>query len=110
MRKHLLNNLSLKLISLVLAFFLWFVVVQIGDPKDERDMGNIQVKLINTELLEQENKVYEVLDGSDKVRVKVYAPKSVFTQLRNQQADGHQHGAHYLLRIQFQHRFNQWLA
>ena len=83
MRKHLLNNLSLKLISLVLAFFLWFVVVQIGDPKDERDMGNIQVKLINTELLEQENKVYEVLDGSDKVRVKVYAPKSVFTQLRN---------------------------
>lgn len=83
MRKKLLNNLGLKLISLVLAFLLWFVVVQIGDPKDERDMGKIQVKLVNTELLEEENKVYEVLDNTDSVRVTVYAPKSVFTQLRN---------------------------
>ena len=83
MRKKLLNNLGLKLISLAIAFLLWFVVVQVGDPKDDRDMGNIQVKLVNTELLEKENKVYEVLDGTDKVRVTVYAPKSVFTQLRN---------------------------
>ncbi len=83
MRKKLLNNLGLKLVSLVLAFFLWFVVVQIGDPKDERDMGSIPVKLINTELLEKENKVYEILEDTDKVRVTVYAPKSVFTQLRN---------------------------
>ncbi len=83
MRKKLLNNLGLKLISLVLAFLLWFVVVQVGDPKDERDMGKIQVKLVNTELLEEENKVYEVLDNTDTVRVTVYAPKSVFTQLRN---------------------------
>lgn len=83
MRKKLLNNLGLKLISLVLAFLLWFVVVQVGDPKDERDMGKIQVKLVNTELLEEENKVYEILDNTDTVRVTVYAPKSVFTQLRN---------------------------
>lgn len=83
MRKRLLNNLSLKLVSLLLAFLLWFVVVQIGDPKDERDMGSIQVKLVNTDLLVKENKVYEVLDDTDKVRVTVYAPKSVFTQLRN---------------------------
>ncbi|MCM1113345.1 MAG: CdaR family protein [Muribaculum sp.] len=82
MRKRLLNNLGLKIISLVLAFLLWFLVVQIGDPKDDRDMGNIQVKLINTELLEKESKVYEVLDNTDTVRVSVYAPKSVFTQLR----------------------------
>ena len=83
MRKRLLNNWGLKLISLVLAFFLWFLVIQIGDPKDDRDMGNITVKLINTELLDKENKVYEVLDDTDEVRVTVYAPKSVFTQLRN---------------------------
>lgn len=82
MRKRLLNNLGLKIISLVLAFLLWFLVVQIGDPKDERDMGMVQVKMVNTELLERENKVYEVLDNTDKVRVMVYAPKSVFTQLR----------------------------
>lgn len=83
MRKKLLNNLGLKLISLVLAFLLWFVVVQVGDPKDDQDMGEIQVKLVNTELLDKENKVYEILDNTDTVRVTVYAPKSVFTQLRN---------------------------
>lgn len=83
MKKRLTNNLGLKLISLVLAALLWFLVVQIGDPKDDRDFGNIEVKLVNTELLDRENKVYEVLDGTDKVRVTVYAPKSVFTQLRS---------------------------
>lgn len=83
MRKKLLNNLSLKLISLLLAFLLWFVVVQVGDPKDERDMGKIPVRLVNTELLEKENKVYEILEDTDTVRVTVYAPKSVFTQLRS---------------------------
>lgn len=83
MRKIFLNNWGLKLISLVLAFLLWFLVVQIGDPKDDRDMGTIQVKLINTDLLEKENKVYEILDNTDSVRVTVYAPTSVFTQLRS---------------------------
>lgn len=82
MRKKLLNNLGLKLISLILAFLLWFLVVQFGDPKDDRDMGTIPVKLVNTELLEKENKVYEILDNTDTVRVTVSAPKSVFTQLR----------------------------
>jgi YbbR domain-containing protein len=83
MRKRLLNNWGLKLISLVLAFLLWFLVIQIGDPKDEKDMGNIQVKLVNTQLLDKANKVYEVLDNTDTVRVSVYAPMSVFTQLRS---------------------------
>ena len=83
MVNKLLNNWGLKLISLFLAFLLWFLVVQIGDPKDDQDMGNVHVRLVNTELLDQENKVYEILDGTDTVRVTVYAPKSVFTQLRN---------------------------
>lgn len=83
MLKRLLNNWGLKLISLLLAFLLWFLVIEIGDPKDDRDMGNIQVKLINTDLLKNEGKVYEVLEETDTVRVSVYAPKSVFTQLRS---------------------------
>lgn len=79
----MLNNWGLKLISLALAFLLWFLIVQMGDPQDDRDMGNIPVRLINTELLEKENKVFEILDNTDTVRVTVYAPKSVFTQLRS---------------------------
>lgn len=83
MRKKIFRNWSLKLISLILATLLWILVVQMGDPPDEKDMGNIQVKLTNTELLERENKVYEILDNSDTVRVTVYAPGSVFERLRS---------------------------
>ncbi len=83
MLKRLLNNWLLKLISLFLAFLLWFLVVEIGDPKDDQDMGNVIVRLTNTQLLDEENKVYEVLDGTNVVKVTVYAPKSVLSQIRS---------------------------
>lgn len=77
MKKSLTHNLGLKLASLVLAFVLWFLVAQIYDPKDTVTFNNIQVKLINTDLLDQEGKVYEVLDNSNLVRVTVTGPQSI---------------------------------
>lgn len=77
MKKMLIRNLGLKLASLVLAFALWFLVAQIYDPKDTVTFNNIQVKLINTDLLDEEGKVYEVLDNSNLVRVTVTGPQSI---------------------------------
>ena len=77
MKKLLTRNLGLKLASLVLAFVLWFLVAQIYDPKDTVTFNNIQVRLINTELLDEEGKVYEVLDNSNMVRVTVTGPQSI---------------------------------
>lgn len=77
MKKLLTRNLGLKLASLVLAFVLWFLVAQIYDPKDTVTFNNIQVKLINTGLLDEEGKVYEVLDNSNLVRVTVTGPQSI---------------------------------
>lgn len=77
MKKLLTRNLGLKLASLVLAFVLWFLVAQIYDPKDTVTFNNIQVKLVNTELLDEEGKVYEVLDNSNLVRVTVTGPQSI---------------------------------
>lgn len=77
MKKALTRNLGLKLASLVLAFVLWFLVAQIYDPKDTMTFNNIQVRLINTELLDEEGKVYEVLDNSNLVRVTVTGPQSI---------------------------------
>lgn len=82
MKKKLLHNWTLKLASVFLAFVIWFIVAQVGDPQDTRSFSNIQVKLVNTELLENQNKVYEVLDRTDNVRVMVTAPTSVFQTLR----------------------------
>lgn len=77
MKKLLTRNLGLKLASLLLAFVLWFLVAQIYDPKDTVTFNNIQVRLINTELLDEEGKVYEVLDNSNMVRVTVTGPQSI---------------------------------
>lgn len=82
MRKRLFNNWGLKLASLVLAVVIWFLVVQLNDPPDTKTFNNISVKLTNTELLEKENKVYEVLDKTDSVSVTVRAPRSIIGQLR----------------------------
>ena len=82
MKKRIFHNWGLKLISLVLAFVLWFLVVQIDDPQESRSFPNIPVRLINTELLDAENKVYEVLGNTDTVRVTIRAPRSITKDLQ----------------------------
>ena len=83
MRRRLLNNLGLKLVSVILAVVLWFMVVMISNPKDSVTFAGIPVNLIHTELLEEEEKLYEVLNDTDKVRVTVEAPRKVIDQLRS---------------------------
>ncbi len=82
MKKRIFHNWGLKLISLMLAFVLWFLVVQIDDPQESRSFPNIPVKLINTELLDAEGKVYEVLGNTDTVRVTIRAPRSITKDLQ----------------------------
>ncbi len=82
MKKKIFHNWGLKLTSLLLAFVLWFLAVQINDPKDTVTFSGISVKLTNTDLLEEENKVYEIMDNTDTVRVTIRAPKSVTKDLR----------------------------
>ncbi|MBR3824866.1 MAG: hypothetical protein IKJ39_06665 [Lachnospiraceae bacterium] len=77
-KELLLNNWGLKLISLTIAFALWFVVISVNDPVDQKSFANIKVNLINTELLTDKDKVYEVLEGTNQLRsVTFEAPKSI---------------------------------
>lgn len=82
MKKRIINNLGIKFGSLVLAIFLWFVVAQSDDPQETTPYFTIPVKLTNTELLDQQNKVYEVLDNTDTVKVSIRAPRSIVRELR----------------------------
>ena len=81
MRKRIFHNWGLKLASLILAFLLWLLVVQINDPKENETFTGIPVALTNTELLDEQNKAYAVLDNTDVVRVTVRGPRSVVEQL-----------------------------
>ena len=73
----------MKLISIIFAVVLWFLVVIADNPKETRTFANIPVTLTNVELLEKENKVFEVLDNSDHVRVTVEVPRSDLDKLRS---------------------------
>lgn len=83
MKDKIFHNLGLKLASLLLAVLLWFLVAQTEDPQATAVFTNIPVKLTNTELLESQNKMYEILDNSATVTVRVRAPKSVTKNLRS---------------------------
>lgn len=82
MKKKIFHNWGLKIVSLLLAFALWFLAAQINDPTETVTFSNISVRLTNTNLFERENKVYEVLNNSDVVRVTIRAPRSVTKDLR----------------------------
>lgn len=82
MKALLTKNLGLKIASLLLACILWFVIAQVGNPRDTKSFNNIPVVLVNTELFDAENKVYEVLDNTDVVRVTISAPISILSNLR----------------------------
>ena len=81
MKKKIFHNWGLKLGSLVLAFFLWLLVIQFDDPSENATFRRIPVVLTNTELLDQQNKVYQVLDNTDIVTVTVRAPGSMIKNL-----------------------------
>lgn len=82
MKKKIFHNWGLKIASLLLAFLIWFLVAEFGDPLVTVTFPNVHVVLKNTEQLEKENKVYEVLDKTDTVRVTVRIPNSMRAQLR----------------------------
>ncbi len=82
MKSKITENMGLKLISLFFAFVLWLVVNNIENPTVTETYSNIPVKLVNTNLITDGGKVYEVLDETDVVeRVYVKAPKSVHSAL-----------------------------
>lgn len=81
MKKKLLNNWLLKLASLLFAFSLWFIVINVTDPTDDKNFSNIPVRLVNADVL-GEDKVYEILDGTGVLRnVTVWAPNSVLSEI-----------------------------
>ena len=83
-RSFFFSHWLLKIISLLLAFTLWFVVISTDDPVDERRFQNIKVNLLNTELLAENNQVYEILDNTDVLRTVTFdAPNSVRREIQS---------------------------
>lgn len=73
MREKLTNNLGLKALSVALAIFAWFMVVDVVNPLVETSL-EVPVEIINEEILTKANLTYEVV-GKKTVTV-TYAVRS----------------------------------
>lgn len=83
--KKLTNNIGLKLASVFLAVVLWLVVISINNPTTSNPYYNIPVTLLNTDLITDSGRVYEVLDDTDVInKVSVRAPRSVLNELKSE--------------------------
>jgi YbbR domain-containing protein len=71
------NNIGLKILAVIVSLGLWFIVNNNIDPTEKKSFNNIKVEITNEDLLTNEGKVYDILDGSDTVNVEVYGKRSV---------------------------------
>lgn len=80
MKERLTRNTGLKILSLLVAFLVWVVILNVDDPVITKTFRDIQVTTINENVLEDKNKVYEVVSGNT-VDVQVKAKRSIMETL-----------------------------
>lgn len=76
------NNLGLKVMAVLFAVFLWWTVVNIDDPIDT---GKFQVDVLitNPEVVTNEGKSYQIVDGTKSVTVSVRARRKVLAEIKS---------------------------
>lgn len=75
-----MNNLALKLLSIIVGFIIWLVIVNITDPTISRHFNDIPVEILNENVITNSNQVYEVKSG-DTVDVTVKGKRSFVEEL-----------------------------
>ena len=77
MKNLFTKNLGLKIVSVLAAFFLWLVVVNVDDPVISKTYTGIVVEVQNEDVLTEQGKCYEILGDTGTVNVVVTAHRSV---------------------------------
>ena len=80
-KKWFTNNLGLKFLAVLGSFLLWLIVVNINDPVDYQTFTGVQVEIINADAITDEGQVYEILDNTNVITVRVAAKRSVLDTL-----------------------------
>ena len=81
MKKKIFNNVGLKILALLIAILVWWVVMNIDDPLVKKTISGITVELRNDDDLTDKGYIYEVDSGSV-ITITVRAPESVAKDLK----------------------------
>lgn len=80
LKSKLTNNFGLKVISVLSALLIWFIVVNINDSVKTKPF-EVPVTISNKSAVTSLNKIYHVLDDSDKIVVTVETRESILDEL-----------------------------
>ncbi len=83
MKTKVLDNLLLKILSVVAAVVLWLIVVNIDDAVGSRPIRNVKVSMVNMETLTSQGQMCRIEEGTDVVDLTVYARRSVLSNLKS---------------------------
>lgn len=83
MKDRLLNNIGLKIMSLLFAIVLWMMVVNVDNPVDEETFRNVPVQVLHGEIFTTKASTYSILDGNETVSVTVRARRKVLSDIRS---------------------------
>ena len=78
----LLHNLSLKILSVILAFVIWFLIAGVNNPMSSRLFQNISVEIVNQDSVADIDKAFDVISG-DVVTVKVTERRQLLSGLNS---------------------------
>ncbi|MCM1245465.1 MAG: CdaR family protein [Roseburia sp.] len=75
MKNKLMKNFAIKILSVIVAFIIWLVIINITDPTVTKSFTGIPVEILNENVITSSNQVYEVEEG-DTVDVTVKGKRS----------------------------------
>lgn len=81
MKKRLLEHPGLKIASLILAFFIWLLIMNVSDPVVKRTFTGITVSVTNGSYIESMGMSYSIADGFDTINVTVRGNRSKVDRL-----------------------------
>ena len=80
MKHKLTHNLSLKLLSLFVAFIIWLLIVNVDNPTKSVVFRDVKIQVINEDSVTEIDKVFDII-SSDSVAIKVTERRSVLSTL-----------------------------
>ncbi len=81
MKKRLTNNLSLKLLSVLIAVIAWLIIVNVDNPNMTRTFTGIPIELTGTEVLAENDMTYSTA-GTPQATVRVRCPRNLVQRLK----------------------------
>lgn len=81
MKEKLLNNLGMKILSIIFAMLIWLLVTNIDNPYIVKTYTDIPVNVTNEDALLKKNKTWDIIEG-ESVSVTLKAKRSVMDKIR----------------------------